>query len=189
MTHSSCRGRRGAVMIVVMGLITILLSLVLGVTVKVYNGIKNGSNVTQNAQAWIMMEAARMSLARQRVAATPLPWATANSAVTIGNILAADIPDKRLDDRLGWAHIRQVGTATQYYVFANGGGSAGPDTSSPPNVFKETTLTDGDPVRNAMDVRYLYFMEYKEPPVVVVAGWNIKILKAATEAYVAANYW
>lgn len=135
--------RRGAVMIVVMGLITILLSLALGVTVKVYNGIKNGSNVTQNAQAWIMMQAARMYLYNQTAV-----W-PADAALTIGNIQSSDIPDKMLDDRLGWARIKQIGAATEYYVLANGGGSG-------ENGLKASLPGDGDAVRNAMDIRYAY---------------------------------
>lgn len=176
--------RRGAVMIVVLGLITILLSLALGVTVKVYNGIKNGSNVTLNAQAWIMMQAARMCMANQ-VNKGHAPWAAAGTAYTIGNIPAASIGGKALDDRLGWAHIQQmdVGANAYWHVLATGGGS-GEDGR------KEVSLTDGDAVRNAMDVRYQYEMIYDEPVFPAVTGsWRVNLLKVATEAYTAANYW
>jgi hypothetical protein len=182
--HGSQLSRRGAVMIVVMGLITILLSLALGVTVKVYNGIKNGSNVTQNAQAWIMMQSARMFLANQVKNGT-VPWATSGTALTIGNLLSTDIPSKAMDDRLGWAHIQQMKTGVDAYwhVLASGGGSG-------QNGLKAISLTDGDAVRNAMDVRYQYEIIYDEPILPATYGsFSINLLKAATEAYTVAYFW
>lgn len=181
-SHSG-RTRRGAVMIVVLGLITILLSLALGVTVKVYNGIKNGSNVTLNAQAWIMMQGARMCLANQ-VNNSLAPWAVDGTAYTIGNLPTVSIP-KALDDRLGWAHIRQVKTSVDAYwhVLVSGG-------SSGQNELKAVSLTDGDAVRNAMDVRYQYEFIYDEPVFPATFGsFRINLLKAATDAYTATYYW
>ncbi len=180
--RSSRHARRGAVMIVVMGLITILLSLALGVTVKVYNGIKNGSNVTQNAQAWIMMQSARMFLANQ-VDKGLAPWPAAGTALTIGNLQSMDIPNKAMDDRLGWARIKQIdtGVTAYYHVMATGG-------SSGQNGQMALSLTDGDAVRIATDIRYLYHM--KHDPVPAPNGtWTITLLQAATESYINPNFW
>lgn len=180
MAHSFQHARRGAVMIVVLGLITILLSLVLGVTVKVYNGIKNGSNVTQNAQAWIMMQAARVYVMNQPMTTpgVPDPWPN-NAALTIGNIPVASISGKAMADRLGWAHIKQYGTAANYYILATGGSSGYAGN-------KATSLTDGDEVRNAMDVRYSYYLTYTGPITVganVYASYSLSLLNAATAVY------
>lgn len=177
----SQHSRRGAVMIVVMGLITILLSLALGVTVKVYNGIKNGSNVTQNAQAWIMMQSARMFLANQ-VNKGIAPWPASGTAVTIGNLQATDISGKAMDDRLGWARVKQIdtGASAYYHVMATGGGSG-------QNGLKDSSLTDGDPVRNAMDIRYLYHMKHTAVP--LPGYWSITLLQAATETYSNPDFW
>ena len=133
--------RRGAVMIVVLGLITIMLGLALGLTVRVYAGVKGGAVVQQNAQAWIMMRAAAAYLDRQP------PGPGTDYAFTIGDLLPGDLADKDLDDRQGWARIRQFSSAGEVYLDACGGssGSGGKDA-----------ITDGGGVRNAMDVRYLY---------------------------------
>lgn len=183
MAHGFQHARRGAVMIVVLGLITILLSLVLGVTVKVYNGIKNGSNVTQNAQAWIMMQAARVYIMNQPTTGMPgvaVPWPM-DARLTIGNIPVASITGKTMADRLGWAHIRQCGAASDYYIIATGGGSGYAEN-------KGTSISDGDEVRNAMDVRYVYYVKYIAPPA-PASGYSISLLNAATTAYINATYW
>lgn len=133
---SSVPTRRGAVMIVVLGLITIILGLLLGLTVKVYNNLKSASATQQSAQAWIMMQAARMLIERNGGAVT--------ADVTIGNLTTSDIPSKELDDRLGWARIKTTGE-----VIACGGASGA-------NGAKDATFAGPDPIRDAMDVRYYY---------------------------------
>lgn len=141
MTHA----RRGAVMIVVLGLITIILGLLLGLTVKVYNNLKSASATQQSAQAWIMMQAARMVVWRN-AGAVP-------TDVTIGNLAAGDLPNKDLDDRLGWARIKTTGE-----VIACGG-------SSGANGEKDATFAGPDPLRDAMDVRYYYTITGSPPTV------------------------
>lgn len=139
--------RRGAVMIVVLGLITIILGLLLGLTVKVYNNLKSASATQQSAQAWIMMQAARMVVWRN-AGAVP-------ADVTIGNLAAGDIPGKELDDRLGWARIKTTGE-----VIACGG-------SSGANGAKDTLFSGPDPLRDAMDVRYHYTIAGSPPTVIL----------------------
>lgn len=135
------RARRGTVMVIVLGLITIMLGLALGLTVKVYMGMKGGVVTQQNAQAWIMMQAARMGVTQQ-------PGVFA-AGVTAGDLSAAELPPgKGLADRLGWVRIKP--NAPDYHIIACGGSSGAGGTKAAAN--------DGDAVRNAMDVRYLYTM-------------------------------
>lgn len=141
--------RSGTVMVIVLGLITIMLGLALGLTARVYIGAKGGVSVQQNAQAWIMMQAARMAIGR----GVAIP----DAGVTGGDLPAA-IPGKELSDRLGWVRIRPIGPPgphTGYDVIASGGASAQGGTKAGAN--------DGDPVRNAMEVRYRYVLSL--PPV------------------------
>jgi hypothetical protein len=144
---TTARTRSGAVMIVVLGLITIILGLLLGLTVKVYNNLKSASATQQSAQAWIMMQAARMVVWRN-AGAVP-------ADVTIGNLAVGDIPSKELDDRLGWARIKTTGE-----VIACGG-------SSGANGAKDASFAGADPVRDATDVRYYYTIT-GSPPVVTL---------------------
>lgn len=139
--------RHGAVMIVVLGLITIILGLLLGLTVKVYNNLKSASATQQSAQAWIMMRAACMIYNQAGV----LPPAAATTGITIGNLAVGDLPNKELDDRLGWAHIKVTTSAgvDTIHVIATGG-SSGADGA------KELVFAGPDPIRDALDVRYYY---------------------------------
>ena len=141
MRRETHRARRGAVMIIVLGLITIMLGLALGLTVRVYAGVKAGVVVQQNAQAWLMMRAATAYLDRNA------PGPGTDFAFTMGDLAPADLPGKELDDRLGWARIKQVSAAGDVYIHACGGssGSGGKNLAG-----------DGGAMRNAMDVRYLY---------------------------------
>lgn len=145
----SVPARRGAVMIVVLGLITIILGLLLGLTVKVYNNLKSASATQQSAQAWIMMQAARMIYNH----AGAMPPAASTTGITIGNLAVGDLPSKELDDRLGWAHIKVTTTAgvETIHVIATGG-------SSGANGAKDLVFAGPDPIRDAMDVRYYYTM-------------------------------
>ena len=160
----SVPARRGAVMIVVLGLITIILGLLLGLTVKVYNNLKSASATQQSAQACIMMQAARMLIVKNGGLLT--------ADVTIGNLAANDLPSKELDDRLGWARVKTTGE-----VIACGG-------SSGANGAKDVTFAGSDPIREAMDVRYYYTMTYSALPLPSV---TVTLNPAQADHY--ANRW
>jgi hypothetical protein len=69
------------------------------------------------------------------------------TGVTIGDLSPGAITGKGVAERLGWARVKLV--SPDVSVIACGGSSGGGGKAS---------ITAGDAVRNAMDVRYHYLM-------------------------------
>lgn len=119
------RSRRGSLLVVVMGMIILMLGLTIGLASKVSNSIKGNVIIQRQAQAHIMMLAAKMIIKRADSGigdSCALP-----AGVTLASGLTAGDggSNGNLDSSLGfgWVHIKETGVAQEYYVIAGGGGS------------------------------------------------------------------
>jgi hypothetical protein len=180
------RSRSGIVLLFVIGLIMIMASLTTAIMVRVYNSIKTSGGISQSAQSWIMLRSASLILGTQ-AADGGLPWSKYPSGITIGNLKEGDIPEKSMDDRLGWARISQIAIAgeTYFYVTANGGSSAGTIGNV---LLKEESVLDGIPIRNALDVRFCYLFKLI-PADAMNNRFAISALSVASESYISDYYW
>lgn len=156
--------RSGVVLVIVLGLITIMLSLLLSVTVVVFTSIRSGPNVQQNAQAVIMAQAARLWIKAHVGDATNYAGIL-DPGICLGD--EAVIPGKPMSHRLGWVYLRKgnwqnpvkahddqyakTGLGSAIWVLGAGGGSANTG-----GVAGKTSAMSGDPVANAYEIRYLY---------------------------------
>lgn len=143
MTSSRQPARRGTLLVVVLGLITIFLALMLAITVRVYNSTKNSTTLQQTVQAYLMMVGAK------KVIAASGPDCTAGDET--GMFASCGRP---FVGALGWFHIKASGGM----ILAVGGSSAvdGPKTS----------VVSGDPQRNAYEVRLYYAVSGAAPNLV-----------------------
>lgn len=138
------RSRHGTVLVLVLGLVAILLGLIISVTMRVGNSLRNGATLQQDAQAVILMHAARMIIAaHDGVLGAPL---------TAGDLSPGDVPGTILGDRLGWVHIKPDPAPTAFEVVAAGGGSGSGQA--------KVTVNAGPGLSNAFEVRYAYAMTY-----------------------------
>lgn len=149
------RSRRGTLLVVVLGLITIFLALMLAITVRVYNSTKTGTSVQQSAQAYIMLQAAKMIIDAGNRSS---PLVTIPLPVTAGDQSDLSSPagaNKPFGDILGWCRIAKDAAATSppvFWIVAAGGSSA--------FGTAKVNITDGDPLRNSYEVRYYYKATY-----------------------------
>jgi hypothetical protein len=180
------KSQSGIVLLFVVGLIMIMVCLSAAVMVRVYDSIKTSGGISQSAQSWIMLRSASLILGCQ-ARDGGIPWINNSGGITIGNIKEDDIPEKAMDDRLGWARIKQISSAGEiyYYVTSCGGSSAGTVGNL---LLKESIISDGIPARNAMDVRFCYKIQ-------LLPNWSsgdrfdIKALALASETYISQYYW
>lgn len=133
--------RRGTVLILVLGLITLFMALMLSATVRVYNSGKAIGALQRSVNAHLMMQAAKMYLAKG--GSTP---------VTIGDTYSpADFPSYPAANRMTWVHINGTN------VVAAGGSTGGFPAG-------KSTIFSTDPARspvenqisNLFEIRYRY---------------------------------
>lgn len=138
------RRERGTVLVLVLGLTAIMLGLVAGVAARVFLSRRETAALHQNAQAFAMLQAARLAIAAHDGAiAAPL---------TAGDLAPGDLPGRPMADRLGWARIRPDGTPGGFDVVAAGGGSA--------SGGAKTSISAGPALSNAYEIRYAYALRF-----------------------------
>lgn len=138
--------RQGTLIVVVLALIAIFMSLILAMTVRVYNTTKGSMAMQQSAQAFCMLQAAKM-VVRDAPPAAPL-----TGADEVG-----PIANRLMPDRLGWFRISGSGP---YEVIAAGGASAAGGAG-------KNTIDAGDPLVNQYENRWHYRVQYASPGFVV----------------------
>lgn len=138
----TCAPRRGTVLILVLGLITLFMALILSATIRVYNAGKTMGTLSKNVQAHLMMRAATIFIAKAgAIYATP---------VTIGDTFTgASFPSYPMAHRMGWAHLKG-----DYVVAA--GGSTGGNPGKAAGISTATGSAAEQELSNAMEVRYYY---------------------------------
>jgi adenylosuccinate lyase len=134
--------RRGTVLILVLGLITLFMALILSATVRVFNASKTMATLQKNVQAHLMMRSATILIARAgAVYATP---------ITIGDTFtSASFPAHSQAHRMGWAHLKGD------YVIAVGGSTGGAPGKGA-SIATATGSPSEQELSNAMEVRYYY---------------------------------
>lgn len=135
--------RRGTVLILVLGLITLFMALMLSATVRVYNAGKTITTLQKNVQAYVMMQAAKMYYAQ-------------GCSFSLGDKFdTTSFTGHPQAHRLGWAHISPT---TMIDVVATGGASAGWFPARLTNISAPCpTRTDiENQLASAMEIRYYY---------------------------------
>lgn len=152
------RSRRGTILILVLGLIALFMALMISITIRVYNAGKTVETIRRNAQAHIMLQAAKLYIAEYPILASP-DWATTPS-VTLGDTIPSGaFPAQTLAQNLGWVHITNTSggaVSGTYLAIATGGASATVGVG-------KTALNSGSDIANAFDVRYLYELTFSAP--------------------------
>lgn len=139
MTPYHPHARRGTLLVVVLGLITIFLALMLAITVRVYNSTKGGTALQQNVQAYLMMIAAKkVSVLEANVTGSfTFPLTAGDDPALYTGI------GRPFADSLGWFHMKNATT-----VVAVGGSSA--------KGAAKTSINSGAAERNAYEIRLYY---------------------------------
>jgi hypothetical protein len=134
--------RRGTVLILVLGLITLFMALILSATVRVFNAGKTVATLQKNVQAHLMLQAAKLYVNK-----------VGGYTGTIGDKFSStDFPGHPNAGRLGWAHI-QGGTE----VIATGGSTGGGTGKGSPGSITTSPLTGFEKdLADSMEVRYRY---------------------------------
>jgi hypothetical protein len=151
---NTVRSRRGTVLILVLGLITLLMALLAGLAARVHNAGRGLETLRRHAQAMVMLQAAKIYIAEREAVGSPL-----TAAVTLGDLLpAGSYPAAFFADRLGWVRVRQepAAGAGVFSVLSAGGGSAIPGSG-------KTSLTSGSAAANAYEIRYLHTLTFTPP--------------------------
>ena len=139
-------GRRGTVLILVLGLITLFMALLLSATVRVYNAGKTILTLQKNVQAHLMMQSAKMYIATGHAL-----WL--GQCFTSTSPLSKSFPGLPFADRLGWARVNAARTD----IISAGGSTAGSgiikmfinDVTGTPSAAERD-------MRNALELRYHY---------------------------------
>lgn len=182
--NSSGSGRRGSLLVVIMGLILILLGMTVAVSVRVKASMDNSEEIQKHAQAFLMMRACKMYMdvrwARVNMdptyASAPMkmlgvfaPPSGTRSALTGGDggdggstamtQSATSAPTTGLGplaNRLGWFHIAKK-SDTEAYIIASGGGGGVGTSGGQAKRNGESMYPSANP-RDAYDVLYYYLL-------------------------------
>ena len=162
----SGRSRSGSVMLIVLGLMGILIGLLLAVSMQVRSAIAGVPAYQHSVETYVMLQTAKLLIQGRQSDGT---LATA-PAVTAGDQVG--LPGRPFAASLGWVHVKaDPANPTSSFDVVAAGGSAGA------GGLKSGigTISAGDPVSNAFEVRFHYHLSYAATAAAPIPPFTIQV--------------